>query len=259
MNYYQHNIGDYRRDTAHLSLLEHGIYRQLLDWYYLDEIEITKETQTVFRRLSARTQDEQNAIEIILKEFFVETETGWKHKRCDIEIAAYHDKAQVNRVNGKLGGRPKKTQTVSDGLSDGNRNESEQNPNHKPLTINQEPITKVVKNITPLAMLVDMGIPASLAKDWLQVKKAKKSAVTQTGLDAIKKNAEANGYTFLQAITICTERTWVGFNADWLKATPSQKQFLTKAERIAENNDRAFAEFLNDTQEKTIEGEVIHD
>ena len=37
MHYYKFNIADYRKDTGHLSTIEHGIYRQLIDWYYLDE------------------------------------------------------------------------------------------------------------------------------------------------------------------------------------------------------------------------------
>jgi uncharacterized protein YdaU (DUF1376 family) len=37
MHHYQHHIGDYRRDTMHLTLLEHGVYRQLIDLYYLQE------------------------------------------------------------------------------------------------------------------------------------------------------------------------------------------------------------------------------
>jgi uncharacterized protein YdaU (DUF1376 family) len=31
VNYYERHIGDYLKDTAHLSLLEHGIYTRLLD------------------------------------------------------------------------------------------------------------------------------------------------------------------------------------------------------------------------------------
>jgi uncharacterized protein YdaU (DUF1376 family) len=144
MHHYQHHIGDYRRDTAHLSLLEHGIYRQLLDMYYLNEQPIPKETQVVFRRLSAKTEHEQNAIETILKEFFLDTPDGWKHTRCDSEIAAYQEKAEKNRINGKSGGRPKKTQVVIDGLSDGNPSGTQNNLNHKPLTINQD--TSLVGN-----------------------------------------------------------------------------------------------------------------
>ena len=37
MNYYERHIGDYLKDTAHLSLLEHGVYSRLLDVYYTRE------------------------------------------------------------------------------------------------------------------------------------------------------------------------------------------------------------------------------
>ncbi len=117
MHYYQFNIADYRKDTAHLSLLEHGVYRQLLDWYYISEEPIPKETQVVFRRLSARTQEEQNAILIVLDEFFSESENGWNHKKCDEEIEKFRNKAEIAKENGRLGGRPKKTQGVISGLS----------------------------------------------------------------------------------------------------------------------------------------------
>ena len=57
MHYFQHFIGDYRADTSHLSLLEHGVYRQLLDQYYLSELPITLDENKLFRTLSARTED----------------------------------------------------------------------------------------------------------------------------------------------------------------------------------------------------------
>lgn len=33
MNYYEHHLGDYYRKAKHLTLLEHGAYRMLLDLY----------------------------------------------------------------------------------------------------------------------------------------------------------------------------------------------------------------------------------
>lgn len=136
MNYYQHHIGDYRRDTAHLSLLEHGAYRQLLDMYYLSEEKIPEETEVVMRRLCARTNEEKSAVVTVLNEFFFLSD-GWSHKRCDSEISAYHDKADRARNNGKLGGRPSKTKEV---ISD-NPEETQTKANHKPLTINHKPLT----------------------------------------------------------------------------------------------------------------------
>lgn len=145
MHYYQFNIGDYRKDTGHLSNLEHGIYRQLIDWYYLDESPIPLETQSVMRRLRLASESDTSALQSVLSDFFERQEDGFHHPRCDAEIEAYHKKSAKNRENGKKGGRPKassgevENQLGSSGIARGNRNESEENPNHKPITKNQEP------------------------------------------------------------------------------------------------------------------------
>ena len=41
MNYYKFNVGDYSAATRHLSMLEHGAYRLLLDVYYTTEFQST--------------------------------------------------------------------------------------------------------------------------------------------------------------------------------------------------------------------------
>ena len=148
MHYYSFNIGDYRKDTVHLSPIEHYIYRTLIDMYYLSEEPIPKETHWVMRRLNLGSQEEEMALKNVLNDFFYEADGGFRHERIDAEIEKYQANAEKNRKNGKKGGRPpknkpKETHSVSDGLPD----ESKQNPNqepltnnHQPLTINQEPI-----------------------------------------------------------------------------------------------------------------------
>lgn len=149
MHYYQFNIGDYRRDTVHLTPVEHYIYRTLLDWMYLDECEIPKKTQSVLRRLGLGCEMEPN-LNNVLSDFFIETETGWNHPRVFEEIESFHAKAAANRANGKKGGRPrkqgvsvsgkpKKTQSVISG----NPEESERKGNQEPLTNNHKPITNL--------------------------------------------------------------------------------------------------------------------
>ena len=140
MHYYTYNIADYRKDTAHLSALEHGIYRQLIDWYYLDEKPIPRETQMVMRRLRLGSESESQALKNVLNDFFFLEEDGYHQSRCDAELKAYHRKVKNNQVNGKLGGRPKKTTMVSSGNPDGTQQEPNRNPNQT-LTNNQEPIT----------------------------------------------------------------------------------------------------------------------
>ncbi len=144
MYHYQKNIGDYRSATMHLSLVEHGVYNQLLDWYYLDEKPLPLDNRTLFRRLSARTEEEQGAVTDVLAEMFQETPEGWRHKRVERELAAYRAKAQQAREAGKLGGRPRKKVVGSGENRSGsshNRSGSAIKADAKP-TINQEPLTK---------------------------------------------------------------------------------------------------------------------
>jgi uncharacterized protein YdaU (DUF1376 family) len=138
MHYYKFNIADYRKDTGHLSTIEHGIYRQLIDWYYLDEKPIPTETHVVFRRLRLGSDIEFESLQNVLSDFFVEEKTGYVHKRIEVEIKDYHGQAEKNKNNGKLGGRPKKTQSVISGFP----NESQINPNQEPITINHKPKEK---------------------------------------------------------------------------------------------------------------------
>ena len=151
MHYYKFNIADYRKDTGHLSTLEHGIYRQLIDWYYLDEQPIPSETQVVARRLRLGSEMDMHSLKMVLSDFFVLGKNGYIHKRIDVEIKDYHEQAEKNKNNGKLGGRPKKTQSVISG----NPDESQNNPNHKPITINQEP--SIEAKASP-----DLGKPKSV-------------------------------------------------------------------------------------------------
>ena len=153
MHKYLHHIGDFTRDTVHLTALEECFYRRALDFYYLNEAPLPKETHSVFRRLRANTEEEKQAVLNVLADFFTDEEDGFHNKRCDAEILGYKGNAQKNRENGKKGGRPPKkssdgnTNGGSDGDSNnpektqsvilGSENETQKNLNHKPLTDNQ--------------------------------------------------------------------------------------------------------------------------
>ena len=91
MYYYPHHIGDYRRDTGHLTLLEHGIYRQLLDLYYITEKPLDKEVAK--RLIGVRNTDELQTYYGVLTEFFQEIDGKYVHKRCDYEISRFKDKS----------------------------------------------------------------------------------------------------------------------------------------------------------------------
>jgi len=99
VNYYERHIGDYIRDTSHLSLLEHGAYTRLLDIYYARESGIPDDQAE--RLVCARTEEERAAVRAVLKEFFTLDGKVWRHARCDAEIAAHHEYIAEQSRKGK--------------------------------------------------------------------------------------------------------------------------------------------------------------
>ncbi len=145
MNYFPFHIGDYESHTAHLTWIEDAAYSRMVRLYYRIEKPLPAKVDEVYRLVRASTAPERKAVLQVLNEFFVLQDDGWHNQRCDAEIAKANAKAERNRTVGKLGGRPKKsetnmvnsgnpqeTQTVISGLA----NET------LPITNNQEPITK---------------------------------------------------------------------------------------------------------------------
>ena len=143
MNYYERHLGDYTRDTAHLSLLEHGVYTILLDRYYVTEQGIPDDKK--YRLARAHSKAERNAVDVVLEEFFFLEDGIWKNQRAEEEIADYQSKARSNRENGAKGGRPKR---VPDNPNETGRKPTE-NPNEtqtKPNDNPDETQTKPTKN-----------------------------------------------------------------------------------------------------------------
>lgn len=60
--------------------------------------------------------------------------------------------------------------------------------------------------------------------DWVQVRKAKKAAITQTAIDRIGKQlhkAVAAGWSVDDALSQAVASGWTGFDATWLKGSPN--------------------------------------
>lgn len=106
VNYYERHLGDYARDTGHLSLLEHGVYTLLLDRCYATEQGIPEDQ--AYRLARARSEDERAAVDAVLSEFFTLEDGVWINARVLEEVERYRAKIEAARENGKKGGRPRK-------------------------------------------------------------------------------------------------------------------------------------------------------
>lgn len=118
MNYFEFYAGDYQRDTAHLSLAEHGAFLMLLSTYYSTELPIPAGNPTLFRLVRAMDENEKAAVISVADRFFpIDASDGMRHNaRADREILKARARIDIARFNGKKGGRPvnpDKTQRVT--------------------------------------------------------------------------------------------------------------------------------------------------
>ncbi len=248
MNFYPHHIKDFNNSTRHLTRVERSVYRDAIELYYDSEFSLTHDILSLSRKLLCRTDEEKDALSSILSEFFLKTDDGFFHERCDAEISKYRAntsaKARAGIASAKA--RKEKAQQKSTGV--------EQvltvcSTNQEPVTSNQEPITNI-KTLTPTAILSAMNVEPEISKEWLKVRKTKRLAATETAFKAVEREAIKAGLTMNQAITRAVEESWGGFKAEWLEGKDNgrsqQKQGVSKqpdnaATRGLDRNKKAYA------------------
>lgn len=235
MHYFKRNIGDYHKKAGRLSMLEHGAYTLLMDACYDRE-----KFPTMDQALDwcwARSDGEVAAVKFVLEKFFtLEGEQYMQHRISD-EIDAYHQKSKVNKqiaLDREAARRDKRERIVNETCTDEHLTK-----NHKPLTTNQEQQKNIgdqqadAEQKSPrrswVKELIKLGVEEKFAKDWMEVRKAKKASMTDTALEAIQREAVVAGITLGEAVKIAAENSWQGFKASWLqKDQPKQAAAMTK-------------------------------
>lgn len=89
---------EYARDTAHLDAADHGIYRLLIDRYYVVGGALSGTPRSLLKdiRLSP-TRRNCIKMEIILHQFFIQTDEKWTHARCEIELEVRRNRIEKGR------------------------------------------------------------------------------------------------------------------------------------------------------------------
>lgn len=203
MHFYQFHIGDYKSHTHHLSPLEDLAYRRLLDHYYLHEEPIRQ--HEIARQIGMR--DHEQDVLTVLDEFFVSTPAGYINPRADNEIAKYRKLSE----DGKRGAAKRWAKTEAQPDQKGGHREAIALPSATPIaTNNQEPITKKQINTkTP------EGVCDLVWNDFKKLREKHKAPITETALKGLKREADKAKLSLEQVMSICCERGWRGFKADW--------------------------------------------
>lgn len=131
MNYYKRHLGDYAKDTRHLSLAEHGAFCLLLDYYYSTEKPIPDDRCE--RIANAYETHERNAVRSVLEAFFTLTPDGWRNQRADEEIEAFRAKSLKAKASAEI----KWAKRNANADANASKTQCERNASHKPLAISQ--------------------------------------------------------------------------------------------------------------------------
>jgi len=69
--------------------------------------------------------------------------------------------------------------------------------------------------------------------DWQSLRKAKRAAVTATAIAGIRKEAQSIGMSLEDALSMCCERGWTGFKAEWVsKQAAAADKYAAQAARV---------------------------
>jgi len=154
MHYYSHHVGDYHRDTAHLSIVEHGVYRLLMDSYYSTERRLPADQAMLCRIVRATSKTERDAVASVARLFFNEQDGLLTHSRIDRELELYQAQREQASNAGKAsaakrnsvtkGQRPFNDRSTTVGIpleQNGQRNANETPTNQEPVTSNHKSST----------------------------------------------------------------------------------------------------------------------
>lgn len=189
MHYYQHHIGDFIKDTANLDDHQLATYLRMIWAYYTDEKPFEDDCESI----AFAMRSDEKTVRLVLKHYFVLGADGWRHGRCDKEIAAFRAKGEKARNSAnarwknanasaanehpenanacermqthenRSGNRSKNDQNDANGM----RTHSERNANEPLFDANQEPITNNQKPRKAKQDQDQKTTPAS-QPDWIK-------------------------------------------------------------------------------------------
>lgn len=103
------------------------------------------------------------------------------------------------------------------------------NTKHRPSTIDsivdidkpknqltKEPLTIKKERFLFRKELLNLGVEENLLDDFLLIRKKKKNVNSQTAFDGILREVGKTDLSLNESITICVERSWSSFKAEWV-------------------------------------------
>lgn len=253
MNYYPFHIGDYASHTRGLSLLEDLAYRRLMDEYYLSEQPLNGRSTDVARLIGMA--EHGDVVSYVLGRYFENHGDTWTHERIEKELETFKRKQESASAAGKASAESRRNK--------GKATTVEQSFNTRSTVVehpstNQEPITNIsTTNVVDKRKRDVVQKPVDVSQEvwdsFSAIRKAKRAPISQIAIDGISREANKAGITLEQALTVCCERGWQSFKAEYVKesARPNGRPLTAAENYVAQKNA------MRGNDERTVNGSAI--
>ena len=208
MHYYSHHIGDFIKDTANLDDHHLATYMRMLWAYYTDEKPFSDDCEGI----AFAMRSDEKTVRRLLSHYFVLGDDGWRHNRCDKEIAKYHEKADKARKSAKARWNDAPAMRSH---TDRNANEPVFDANQEPITNNQE---EAKEKKAPAKRAVDYfpDVDPEIASAYVALRKRLRAPLSDIAVKGLRREAGKAGMSIEAVLTMCCERSWRGFSAEWV-------------------------------------------
>lgn len=195
-------IGDYLADTSRLTTEQHGAYLLLIMDYWRSGR--PPDNDQVLAQICKLSPDAWCNAKAMLKQYFSIEDGFWVHKRIEAEILDAAQNQDRKHQRAVKGAAARWNKTNNDASSNAQAMPMQcPSPSPSPLPI------KRIKRVTP------EGVLQNVWDDFLQLRKGKRSAVTDTVMRGIEKEAQKAGISLNDALEHCCISGWQSFNAEW--------------------------------------------
>jgi hypothetical protein len=127
----------------------------------------------------------------------------------DLEKKTISAKRLVLSESGRKGGLSKAKAKLKQGSSIIDKEEEEE------VYIAKKTLTKL--KFSFISALIQNGFDEKLSRDWMQVRKQLRAVNTETSFNAFMVQVQKHGGNKNEILKKCVERSWKGFNHNWLE------------------------------------------
>jgi uncharacterized protein YdaU (DUF1376 family) len=218
--YYKWFWQDYRanRKVQRMTYVERGLYRELLDECWI-EGSIPKSMSDLADICGCPEEVMANAWQMLGK-CFIEVGDRYENEKLN-SMRTERDQIRVIRSQaGKAGGQAKVA----------NASKIQANAIKCHIEEGEGKVKAEKTSIVKTSLQKPSDVSDEVWTDFLTTRKALKAAVTQTAINAIKREADKAGWTLESALSQICSRGWKGFKADWV--TKDEKKDFWEGRRV---------------------------